>query len=130
MIIEEGFVTYLTNHPALSALISGRIYPSGRVPDKATLPAVVYQRISAARVYSHSGASGLANPRFQYDCLAATYDGAVAVGNVLIGACSGFHGSMGQVRVDAAFVDNDMDDYEPDSKIYTRRVDVRFWHAE
>lgn len=46
------------------ALVNNRVYPSV-LPEGATLPALVYTRVSGPRVNAHDGYTGLANPRYQ-----------------------------------------------------------------
>ncbi len=50
----------------MAPLFSGRVYPNF-LPFNPTYPCMVYQMIASTKVYSHSGYSGLANPRFQFE---------------------------------------------------------------
>ena len=46
--IEEGLEYYLTHYAGLTALISTRTYLN-RIPQKATIPCLTFQRISTPR---------------------------------------------------------------------------------
>lgn len=132
MLVEEALHDYLSTHPGLSALIAGRIYPLV-LPQKPTLPAITYQRISGLRVRSHQGPSGLASPRFQFDAWADSYASARTVADELRRALDGFRGMMGGapgVRVDAVHLDTDRDLYETETRRWRVQADYFVWHEE
>ena len=132
MVIEEALYAFLAATAGVTALVSTRIYPQV-IPQDAVLPAIAYQRISGPRVHSQSGASGLAYPRFQFTCQAATYSAARQVANAVRAALDGYRGTMGGaggVSVGAAFVANEIDGYSEESGEHTVRLDVVIYHAE
>jgi len=132
MIIEEALYAYLTNYAELTALVGDRIYPV-ILPQNTTLPAVTFQRISGIREYSQSGPSGLAHPRFQFSCWAEKYEEAKAVAEQIRLALEGYKGMMGGsdgVRVDAIYVEDDHDIYDPETKEYHVALDAIIWHEE
>jgi len=132
MIIEEVLYAYLTNCAGLTALVGDRIYPI-ILPQKISFPAVTYQRISGIREYSQSGPSGLAHPRFQFSCWAKKYQEAKAIAEQVRLALDGYKGMMGGpdgVRVDAVYIEDDHDIYDPETKIYHIALDVVIWHEE
>ncbi len=76
MSVEAALYTRLTSgHTATSALIGTRCYPL-RLPQKPTLPAIVYQRISSS---PQIGTTDRRGTRFQFSCWASTYAGAKAL---------------------------------------------------
>ena len=79
-------------------------------------PYVVYQFISRRTDYSQSGPTGMKRPRVQVRSVAATYDGAKALGRAVEAVLSGFSGTMGSggntAAVDAVFLENELDDYD------------------
>jgi hypothetical protein len=93
------------------------IYPDSLV-EGATLPAVVYQRISTARVRSHDGTS-LVGPLYQFACWATTPLAARALARQVIEAW--------EARMGYALVENDRDMPAPSPKLFRRDVDVRLW---
>jgi hypothetical protein len=78
MSTESTLFTALTNHAGLSALIAARVYPDA-VPQGATLPCVVYQRVSTPRrqVFGSAQAVAVSRPRFQLSCWALTASAAL-----------------------------------------------------
>ena len=131
--IEEALVDLLTDDVATNAIVSGRIYPLA-MPQGATMPAVVYQRISGPRVQAHDGPSGLAFPRFQFACIAATFAAAKTLANALRVAIDGYQDTSAGVRIDAILVQNEIDLYNYESSelanSYTVLVDAIVWHHE
>lgn len=80
MSIESALFTALTGNAGLSALISTRIYPDA-MPQGATLPCIVYQRISTPRTQGFGSTQAViaSRPRFQFSCWATTQASALAV---------------------------------------------------
>ncbi len=127
--IEDGIADYMENHAGISALVGNRIYPMV-LPDEATYPAIVYQKISGLMVASHSGNSGLGNPRFQISCWGETYPVAKALSRQVKLAFHGYKGAMGDITCQAAFVDAELDDMDQQTKLFRVMIDVLLWHAE
>ena len=128
-LIESGLYDYLKGHAGLSALIIDRIYPL-RLPDVATFPAVVYQKVTVQREVSHDGDTGLARSRFQFTCIDKTYIGAKNVADQIRLAFNGFSGAMGSVTPTDAFVVDETDGVKPDVNLFEVIVDVAIWHEE
>lgn len=129
---EEGLFAFLTADAGVSALVATRVYPNVAAQD-ASLPYIVYQRISTPRVGSHSGPSGLAHPRFQLTCADDSYSGAKALADSVRSALDGYIGMMGGgsgVGVQATYVKDERDGYDSTSKVQVKRLDVVLWHKE
>lgn len=128
--IHEVVYTKLTGHAGLSALVGTRVHPD-QLPQRPTLPAVTYRRVTTMRVTTrdNSGKAKLARPRFQFDCWATTYNGARAVAAQLHDALTTFP-QASNPRVDVALASNDFDDYEPDPGRYRVIFDAFIWHEE
>lgn len=107
MSIEKGIVAYL--RVELAGLVSTRIY-NNRYPQKVTLPAVRFQRISTARVLSHDqDNTGLAQARFQFDVEADSFEDAQEIVDAMHEALSGYTGSMGSETVRSCLPFGEMD---------------------
>lgn len=134
MEIEAALYAELAADSSVSALVSSRIYPV-LIPQDVDMPAIAYQRISGPRDYSHQGA-GLVSARFQITCQATSYSGAKSLAAAVRDALSGFSGTMGAggggggVKVQGAFVDNDLDGYGATAQEWTVRLDVIIQHTE
>jgi hypothetical protein len=122
--IEELIYTAVTGNAGIAALVSTRVYPM-MLPQEPTLPAITYQRISTPRVTAHDGGTGLEYPRFQFDVYAATYAGARALAKLLVAL---FNAKKSAVTTGTVtFVESDRDNYDPDTGVFRRMVDVVLW---
>ena len=127
MIIEEALVSRLI---AQVPLVGGRVYPM-LLPPSVTLPAITYQKISSVRAYTHDGFAHYAEPRFQVSAWATTYAGAKAIQTQVKTALEAYVGMMGGgVDVQRCLVANEIDLYDPESRIYHQAVDYILAHAE
>lgn len=120
---EQEMRLVLLAQPALSALIGERLYPL-TLPQGATMPAMTYAVISGNTPGTHSG-PGLSRRRYQFDCWGTTYSSADAVATALSDAVSSKRGVIGQ----ASLLDNEVDQYDPETKRYRRIVDVMVYGA-
>lgn len=130
MSIEEALYAKLTSAANLTELVSNRVYPV-KLPQNPTLPAITYQRVSTSRYHTHdTGFSGLARPRFQFDCYASSYLGAKNLLEALRATLEGFSGYVGTTRIQGALSQNETDFYEDVSGLYRRSIDFMIHHQE
>lgn len=139
MRIEAALYAELTGNAGVKALVSTRVYPL-RAPQDATLPYLIYQKISNARDYSHDGATLLVHPRFQFKAVSTTFDGSRALFHAVRAVLSGYSGTMGGVggvSVNGGFLENEYDQverglvsYEPELGAYVTYFDFFFRHQE
>lgn len=97
-----------------------RIYPAP-LPDKATLPAVTYQRISRVPEYTYDGDTGGSDSRWQLDLWGGTKAAVEDLAEQVKFHLTGFRGVMGGiggVTVGFVFMENEFDDFAPDSGRY------------
>lgn len=131
--IEEALKALLVADAGVNAVVAGRVYPVMH-PQGAGLPAVVYRRVSGVRVGQHGTVSGLARPRFQFDCLATTYAAAKGLANLVRVALDHYSGTPSSVHVDAILIENEMDGFNFESDegaaTFTVLVDAVVWHQE
>lgn len=131
--IEEALKGLLVANAGINAVVAGRVYPVTH-PQGASLPAVVYRRVSGQRVGQHVTASGLAHPRFQFECIATTYAAAKGLANLVRVALDHYTGVPSLVHVDAILVENEIDgfNFETDEGAITFSVyiDAVVWHLE
>jgi len=106
-----------------------RIYPDV-LPPQVTLPAISYSRISTARVRSLSGNSHLAMPRFQFTAWATTYALARQLMDEIIVDLNDYSGVVGGITIQATRIDNELDNYDPTSGIYSVIADFIIAHTE
>ncbi len=119
MSLREDFYTFLK---AQIPTAGNRVYPM-RLPQTVTLPAVTYQVISETDLLAHDGPVGLLTPNIQVDCWGSTPKAAWQMADELRQALDGFHGQMGDTRVDFAKV-SAREEYEPETELFRVRVSV------
>lgn len=126
--IEEALVALL-GHSSLDTLIGGRVYAVDAA-DSATLPAIVYSKISSKRLRSLSGSSpGLALSRLQLDVYAEEYDQAKSVSRAVIERLDGFSGTSSGIELRKMWLDAEEDLYEGDPGVYRVSMDFLVWHS-
>ncbi len=134
MAVEEAIYTILTGDGVVGPLIATRVYP-GLAPQEATLPYVVYDRISTPRVRSLDGTSDLAHPRHQITSWATTYAGAKALATAVRNALDDYSGAVGAETIDDAYIDDEGDvaNLSPgvdERRMFGVRQDFVIWHRE
>jgi hypothetical protein len=124
---EEAIIQTLLNDGGVTALISTRIYPGVRLQGSA-LPAAVFNVISATPSYSDDGDDGIEENRVQIDCWGETYSSAKSVARAVIGALSGFGGSVDGVDIKYVSLDMHHDSTEGGTKAseYLHRTSLDF----
>jgi hypothetical protein len=122
--IEPDIFAYLTDPTSATyALVGSRVYPLA-IPQESDMPAIAYNRISNPDRWTQDG-HHLYSPRYQFDCRGKVYDDALAVEDALVADLS--LAGWGQIKkVHPAGAGPDLRD--PDTGLFTRRVDLIFWH--
>lgn len=134
-IIEEAIFNRLSGFAGLTALVSTRIHPvlAGAV-GSITPPLVVYSKISGPRIADLSGAVGMAQPRFQFDCYAVTFLGANAVATQVRYALDGYRATDGSVVIQGCSLLDERDGIEdgmsPPERWFRCSMDYRISHTE
>lgn len=121
--IETALYSRLTTYAPLEALISTRVYAVAP-PQDVVLPYCVCSKVSNQRQYSHDGYSSLQRPRIQVSCFATGYLIAKQIAEQVIAALESWPGAD---NVQAAFMENEIDLYEQDTKLYHVPVDFLIW---
>lgn len=95
---------------AVSDLVTNKIYP-GQAPQTASVPYIVYKRISSQRFPHMTAPSGLARDRMQFDIYGTTQISAEAIRNALRLWLDGYDKSMGTELLDVrlASLENETD---------------------
>lgn len=133
--LEEGLRARLLADGVVSGLVGTRIYPGSAEPG-ATLPFLVFARISGPREQGFDGPLGLAEPRVQFDSYAETWRGARALARALRQSLDGFRGTVSagspiaSVTVTASRIENERDLYEPATRLRRVSTDFIFSHVE
>lgn len=124
MSLESELYDYLSGQLS----VANRIYPMGKLPQEATLPAVTYQLVGGPTShYSHGGVSDY-EVSVQFDCWATDADSAIDLADELQAALDGYSGWWGSLRIGSVFLSIVLDDYEPDQGLYRRlrQADIHY----
>ena len=115
MSIESDLYTHLKDDAGVSALVGVKIYPM-KAPQNVTSPYISYQVINDNGNQCMSGEVYQNDTRFQIDCWSTKYSEVKAIKEAVISALIGFKSSNSI---------SNMDDYEPDTKLYRQLIDFK-----
>lgn len=131
--VEEAVNAILKAASGVTALVgsgtAARIYPNV-VPQDAALPAMAYQRISALRRATHGAPASLARPRIQLTMLSESYSQVKSLAAAVREALDGYQGTAANVKVGAALVEDETDEYGSSNNLHVVRQDYMIWHSE
>ncbi len=129
MELEEGLYAWLTVQPLLVEHIQGRVFAL-ELPEKGTLPALVYERVSSSPDYVMEGASGLVDAHMQFTAWASTYKASKQLSDALRLCLSGLHETLyspdgtESVKVEVAMLVEQSDEFVDGTDGKTRLVGV------
>ncbi len=132
---ETALRAFLLGDTDVAALVVDRVYPL-RNPQKATPPWIVLTLVSDIRDPHLRGIQAQAKARYQVDCWAQTYDGAVTLGALCARRLSGFQGTLtlqtspAQAVSVTIFPENQMVIFEEDIQggLCRHSADYFVWH--
>lgn len=110
----------LTSHTGTAALVATRVYPV-IAPQDAVYPCVVYQRVSGTE---QRGSTSMREARYQVSAWAESFAGAQALATQIRAALEEWSAYGGGVFVRMARIVNEIDDWEPDERLYRTIIDV------
>lgn len=129
MSASAALYTIITGNAGVLTAMSTRLYPVN-IPQKTTLPAAAYQRISGPRTLAHDGPTGLALARFQITVEASSYSSAESTAAAIVTAVDGYAATVGSVKVQEIQVENELDGWALGPERYTKRLDVVMLYVE
>lgn len=134
-IFQDGLQEFLAAQPLLTALLgtsrgdkTDGIFPMLALR-QATLPYLVYQRITGAPVLSLQGANQLQDSRFRFSCYAASQRGAVQLAEALKFVLATWTGTLPNgIAVQNVMQLLEADDVEsiPNGTVYAVHLDFSF----
>jgi len=131
--VETELYNLLKSHPTLQSLVGARVYPLV-LPQGTALPAITFQRAGTmlrGRIGGPSVLSdrpGLYGVRIQLDCWARNYEGVINLADKVYSVLENYRGPMGRLTVQLTDPVLVIDQYEDDTGLYRRTVDVIVWH--
>lgn len=131
--IEQALVYKLVNTAGISSLISTRCHPL-RLPELATLPALVYSEVSAPTetTMDETSTNALTHARYQIDAWATDYDDAVALAAAVFTALEGFSGVItsgsNTFTIQACMRNDKRANDDPETRLYWISQDFVLWY--
>jgi len=120
----------LSNSTQLTDVVGNRIY-FGAIPERATLPALTYARISEYETVSVSMTSIKLRSRVQITIASKSYAQVEAILKLVKGACDKKQGNFNGVQTDSVLADGVGADFRDDDlNIYYSTIDFRITHDE
>jgi hypothetical protein len=134
MALETGLVALLNAAPAVTALISTRVF-GGSLPIGCAYPAVVYQVSTTRNVNSVQGTNKLRFKGVQFDSYGSTYESALQVSNTILATVTAAQSTTlpDGTAVQGCIVEQDRDmPYEQgnDGFIFRRMLEITIQHVE
>lgn len=132
---RPGLRAYLLADPAITAIISNRLYPI-KMPQGVRAAAVIYNRISEIESYHSRGPSALMTTRFQFDSVSQSVDEATLLADAVKERLGGFAGAIayappdGVLNVEGILFDNGREDYDDVIEFYRVSRDYLVWYKE
>jgi len=126
MSIENDLFYYLSHYTALKNIVGYGIYPV-MAPLIATVPYIVYFKVSGSRQYTHQGYNGIQNPRYQISVYDDSYLDAKNTAEIVKLALEAWSGSN---HIQNIQIENDLDLIDEETKLYHVVVDFFITYGE
>lgn len=128
--IEKALFQKLSTTAAITALVGNRIYPVF-LPEKTPVPAIVFLRVSTeGAAISHTKSSGKLTSFFEVGCYGKDIQVAKNLAKLVRSTLSGFSGTVAGLVIHRSEVQNEFDDYDFDTGLFTVPVEVALTHDE
>lgn len=124
--VDVNIDTEFASALASVTLADGRVYPQS-FPQGATFPCITYARIGTVREQAMDRTVGSRATRFQVDCWARSYAAMRQLATQVIAAVLAFFG--GAVPVYGLGIDNERDDFNPETGLHRAIVEVLVTHG-
>jgi len=127
--IKAALYAFLAADAGVIAQVADRIFPM-RAPEGATLPLLVYHKVSDPSIHTKDGDMALSHPRFQITAWGSKYGDAEAAIKAVRLALQAYAGPTFQgIPVSEIIVDTEMDLGDPQSLEYGVSLDAIIWHS-
>lgn len=128
--IERALREKLLSTQKLTQIVGQRVYPI-MLPEKVPLPALVFGRVSTQGSFlSHSGSTGIMTSVFEVGCIAKDVQVAKELARLIRATFSGFHGSIEGFKIYRTTVENEFDEFDPETGTYQVPVEIFLTHDE
>lgn len=126
MSFESELYDFIISDATIAPLLSDRLYPVD-LDSPPAYPAATYFRVDRPVVLSHSGDSGLSNPRYQFDLYAETHEELVELTSAFRSVFSGKVLSLGPFSV-KSIPAGDLEGIDEDLEHFRGTLEYIFWN--
>lgn len=112
MSVSTDFRDWLVDQSSITDLVGQRVCQAF-VDQTDEVPYILFRRSGASEDTSLAGERSLETVQFDVECRGKTLDEAEAISDALAALVDGFKGTWNGRRIQAAFVTDQNDDYEP-----------------
>ena len=134
MSIEAGLTAFITDDPAIAAVIDDRVFPvfASKDPDA---PYITYRRLSTDRLRTQSGVERRTEVRFLLTCWDDTFGGAMDLANLLRERLDATKTQWKTPVVHSCFVIDESDNFVPsiellEKQFYGRDLTIEIRYIE
>jgi hypothetical protein len=128
--IEKALRQKLVSNQEITQIVGTRVYPI-MLPEKVALPALVFGRVSTnGSALSHSGSTGVVTTTFEVGCIAKDVEIAKKLARLIRASFSGFAGSIDGYRIYRTTVENEFDEYDPETGTFQVPIEIYLTHDE
>jgi len=123
----------LIGDTGVAAIVSSRIYPKC-APASATLPFIIYRRVSGGPLNTMGGPIATQNVHVETVCVAESEAEVISLTDAVRSALNGWTDTTGTPSVTSCMLTDEDEDYEPptdgsDSGIHIRTHDYSVWFS-
>lgn len=129
--LHEAVYARLSGYAGLTALLGTganfRAWPD-EARQNATRPYLVFFQVGAERMPLSGVDSGVIGKRFQFNSYAESEDDARAVKDQVVAAINRLSGTYASVVIQDAYVENELDGVDDDTRLKVSIVDAVIWY--
>ncbi len=128
--IEKAVYSRLSTDPAITSIVSGRVY-NGLLEQETTVPAIVFYRINTSRnELPHSGSIGVATALIQITIYSDTVANLRALAEAVRRRLHGYKGTAGTVAVLFSQCMQERDGYAHHQELFSTIMEFRIKYRE
>lgn len=129
MAAESAIVARLLATTGVTTLVGDRIDPL-LVAERTTYPCVTYRQVDRDPVSAFGDDVALTQSVVEVESFAETFTAARALAAAVQTSLQRWRGTAGGVTVQSVFFEQEVPDYDPETRVHSIRQDFRVWSEE